>query len=40
MNYSWQRQLIIETIQKTREHMTAAQIADIIGEAAARGPAA
>ena len=26
MNYSWQRQLIIETIQKTREHMTAAQI--------------
>lgn len=26
MNYSWQRQLIIETIQKTKEHMTAAQI--------------
>ena len=26
MNYSWQRQLIIETIQKTKEHMSAAQI--------------
>lgn len=26
MNYSWQRQLILETVQKTKQHMTAAQI--------------
>lgn len=26
MNYSWQRQLILETVQKQKEHLTAAQI--------------
>ena len=26
MNYSWQRQLILETVQKQRDHLTAAQI--------------
>ncbi len=26
MNYSWQRQLILETVQKSKQHMTAAQV--------------
>ena len=26
MNYPWQRQLILETVQKSKQHMTAAQV--------------